>query len=87
MDIRMKSLDFETLQSDIPRSILLGNRKQSAFESREEMISDALHTVAGFIAELGDEYLPIFDRLECALEDEKRKQATLNRARILAKRN
>ena len=74
---------------DVPHpGLLIGKRRQSG--SQEITYPDlkaAYVQAAKVVAEYGDTYLPIFERLEKELKEAEKKQSAIDRALKIAKEN
>jgi len=76
----MKDNDY----TDLPHPALaLGYRSPKKFKSMESRIKNSMKIMARIIAEEGEEYLPIFLRLETELEKEVEKSNALRRVTTL----
>lgn len=67
--------------------LALGYKKTSKFKNRADEIEDALIIIASIVAEFGEAYLPIFERLESELNNEKEKSSAIERALKISQGN
>jgi len=65
-------------------ALTLGYQSKKEFCSLEERLQNALRIMAKVIAEQGEAYLPIFERLEEELEAHRSKKGALQRALALS---
>jgi len=80
----MKDSEHPSVAPSLPHPALaLGYRPSKQFKSIEDRINNAMKIMARIIAEEGEEYLPIFLRLEEELEKHQRKNNALQRAESL----
>jgi len=74
---------------DVPHpGLLIGKRKQpSGGDVTYTDLKAAYVQAAKVVAEYGDTYLPIFERLEKELKEAEKKQSAIGRALKIAKEN
>jgi len=65
-------------------ALMMGGRSKRKFSSLEEEIEEAMKVMASIIADDGQEYLPVFERLEQELKKCRTKNGVLQRALKLA---
>lgn len=79
-------------KKDVPDAphprLLIGKRKQPTGEDfAYSYLKAAYVQAAKVVAEYGDTYLPIFERLEKELKEAEKKQSSIDRALKIAKEN